>query len=111
MLKPPVFQLASRDPMGRRASDGGANIQLFLQEQNRKKLAAARGQSQLARPNNAVTISPPVVNEVDEVRKSLSFWGKCFSLMFVILCLAPTRTVCANRRIHQTNKGFQQTKI
>ncbi|XP_076800725.1 uncharacterized protein LOC143445481 isoform X2 [Clavelina lepadiformis] len=72
LLKPPVFQLASRDPMGRRASDGGANIQLFLQEQNRKKLAAARGQSQLARPNNAVTISPPVVNEVDEMGPTLS---------------------------------------
>lgn len=30
LLKPPAFQMVA-NPMGRRASDGGANIQLFAQ--------------------------------------------------------------------------------
>ncbi|XP_078490114.1 serine/threonine-protein kinase SIK3 [Ciona intestinalis] len=68
LLKPPALQLTSRDPMGRRASDGGANIHLFLQD--RKKLASARGQSQLARQNQ--TMSPHMLHESDELNGSLT---------------------------------------
>lgn len=67
LLKPPALQLTARDPMGRRASDGGANIHLFMQEFNHRKLASARGQSQLARQAPPVTMAAHVVDEAEEV--------------------------------------------
>nr|XP_039249213.1 serine/threonine-protein kinase SIK3-like isoform X1 [Styela clava] len=46
LLKPPAFQMISQNPMGRRASDGGANIQLFAQQLQQRRMM--QGQSQLA---------------------------------------------------------------
>ena len=69
LLKPPVLQLASRDSTGRRFSDGGANIHLFMQGLIRKKITAGtRGQSQVAQQNNiAPHMGPGVGNESEQV--------------------------------------------
>ena len=49
LLKPPVLQL-SRDSTGRRFSDGGANIQLFMK--NRQKMNGPQLQSQVAQKSS-----------------------------------------------------------
>jgi len=59
------------DPMSRRASDGGANIELFLQQLNRKKLEKARGQSHLWNNHPPTTFQPtPQTVEEEQVMKS-----------------------------------------